>query len=138
MAVYTIGQLAKEGGVPTSTVRYYERIGLLHPQDRTGRNYRRYSVPALERLRFIRSAQAIGFTLDDIAALLNLRDGDTAPCQEVQTLIKERLADTARHLKDLYHVQKVLKTSLQMCREAEDSGRCHVIDDLTEGSSTHP
>ena len=137
MAAYTIGQLAKQGGVPTSTVRYYERIGLLHPHDRTGGNYRVYSDTALERLRFIRAAQATGFTLDDITALLNLRDGDTAPCQEVQTLIEERLADTAQRLKDLHHVQKVLKTSLQLCREAEASGRCHVIDDLTEVSSTH-
>ena len=60
MAAYTIGQLAKEGGVPTSTVRYYERIGLLHPNDRTGGNYRVYSDTALERLRFIRAAQATG------------------------------------------------------------------------------
>jgi MerR family mercuric resistance operon transcriptional regulator len=92
----------------------------------------------LARLRFIRAAQATGFTLDDITALLHLRDGATAPCPEVQTLIEVRLADTTQRLKDLHHVQKELKRSLHLCREAEASGRCHVIDDLTEVSSPHP
>ena len=136
MAIFhTIGRLAREAGVPTSTVRYYERIGLLHANGRTGGNYRFYSATALERLRFIRAAQASGFTLDDVTALLNLRDGESAPCQEVQSLIEERLSDMAQRLKDLQHVQRVLKSSLKLCREVEDSGYCQVIDDLTEVSS---
>ena len=57
--------------------------------------------------------------------------------EELFVGLGKRLADTAQRLKDLHHVQKVLKTSLQLCREAEASGRCHVIDDLTEVSSTH-
>ena len=134
---YTIGQLSQAADVPTSTVRYYERVGLLQPDGRSSGNYRAYSPAALKRLRFIRAAQATGFTLYDVTALLSLRDGETAPCQEVQSLIEERLADATQRLKDLQHVQKVLKASLKLCREAEDSGRCHVIDDLTEVSSTH-
>ena len=121
--------------MPTSTVRYYERIGLLHASGRTGGNYRFYSATVLGRLRFIRAAQASGFTLDDVTALLNLRDGESAPYQEVQSLIKERLSDTAQRLKDLQYVQRVLKSSLKLCREAADSGYCQVIDDLIEVSS---
>src|SRR5262249_42122032 len=83
---YTIGQLARATGVPTSTVRYYERMGLLRPSGRTSGNYRVYGEEALERVRFIRAAQATGFTREDITALLNLRDGTTAGCQAVQTL----------------------------------------------------
>ena len=66
---YTIGQLAKEANVPTSTVRYYERVGHLQPDGRSSGNYRVYSPAALKRLRFIRAAQATGFTLDDITTL---------------------------------------------------------------------
>jgi len=87
--------------VPTSTVRYYERIGLLHANGRTGGNYRFYS----------------------------------APCQEVQSLIEERLSDTVQRLIDLQHVQRVLKSSLKSCWEVEDSDHCQVIDDLTGISS---
>ncbi|MCI0657218.1 MAG: MerR family transcriptional regulator, partial [Acidobacteria bacterium] len=79
----TIGQLAKEAGVPTSTVRYYERSQILQPEGRTQGNYRIYGPGALERLRFIRAAQSHGFTLDDIESLFAFRDGGTAPCKEV-------------------------------------------------------
>jgi len=127
----TIGQLAKDANVPTSTVRYYERVCLLQPERRSSGNYRVYGPAARKRLRFIRAAQATGFTLDDVTALLSFRDGMTAPCQEVQTLIEERLADTEQRLADLQHVQSVLKASLKLCRRNERSGRCRVIDDLS-------
>ena len=135
---YTIGQLAQTTGVPTSTVRYYERVGLLRPRGRTGANYRMYDAEACERLRFIRAAQATGFTLEDISALLNLRDGTTAVCQAVQTLIEERLSDVAKRMTDLRHVQRVLKSSLNMCRQSGRDGRCEVIEQLTMASSAPP
>jgi MerR family mercuric resistance operon transcriptional regulator len=94
-----------------------------------------YGPATLNRLRFIRAAQATGFTLDDVTALLNLRDGTTAPCQEVQTLIEKRLTDTAQRLQDLQHVQKVLKSSLKVCRQAKSADHCPVIDDLSTASS---
>ena len=78
--IYTIGQLARAAGVPTSTVRYYERIGLVRPAGRTAGNYRVYGEEALECLRFIRAAQATGFALEDISALLNCRRDNTAVC----------------------------------------------------------
>ncbi|MCH8135258.1 MAG: MerR family transcriptional regulator, partial [Proteobacteria bacterium] len=88
----TIGALAKQAGVPTSTVRYYERRGLLRPEGRSEGNYRLYGEEAMDRLQFVRSAQAAGFTLSDISALLRFRDGDAAPCKEVQDLITVRPA----------------------------------------------
>ena len=68
----TIGELAEAAGVPTSTVRYYERAKLLKPSARSPSNYRLYSARELERLRFIRAAQATGFTLDEAAPMLLL------------------------------------------------------------------
>ncbi len=133
---YTIGQLARAAGVPTSTVRFYERSRLLRPDGRTDGNYRVYSPASLERLRFIRAAQSNGFALEDIAALLSFRDGTTAPCQEVQTLIEERLTDLDRRVEQLRHVQVILRTSLRMCRGGRRSGRCQVIDRLKVASSS--
>lgn len=135
---YTIGQLAHATGAPTSTVRYYERIGLLQPGGRTAGNYRLYGEDALARLQFIRAAQAAGFTLEDIASLLNLRDGTTTVCQDVQILLEKRLADIEKRMADLRHVQRVLKASLEMCHLSNQDDRCVVIDQLTAASLPHP
>lgn len=128
---YSIGQLAHAAGVRTSTLRYYERAGLLQPAGRAGGNYRAYGVEELERLRFIRAAQASGFSLKDIATMLSLRDGTSEPCTEVQELIRARLEDVAGRAKDLRRVERVLRASLRMCREHEREGRCEVIEKLS-------
>lgn len=127
---YTIGQLAQEADVPTSTVRYYERRGLLRPDSRSEGNYRIYGSDALERLRFVRSAQAAGFTLSDIDSLLRFRDGDIAPCQEVQSLITGRLDQVTEQMDHLQHVQRMLRKWRRICREAERTGRCGVLEGL--------
>lgn len=129
---YTIGQLARVAGVPTSTVRYYERIGFLCPAGRTAGNYRVYGAETLQRVRFIRAAQATGFTLADITALLHLQDeGTPARCHDVQVLIEERLAELAKRLADLHHVRDVLTASLAICRQSQQQDeRCVVLDQL--------
>lgn len=137
-ARYTISQLARAGGVPPSTVRYYERIGLLYPEERTAGNYRVYDEESLARLRFIRAAQATGFALEHITTLLHLRDGTAGLCQDVQSLIEERLSDLEQRMADLRHLQRVLKASLKTCRETQWNGRCHIIDTLTTTSASHP
>jgi DNA-binding transcriptional MerR regulator len=138
---YTIGELARGAGVPTSTVRYYERRRLLRPGGRSSGNYRLYDEAALERLRFIRSAQAAGFTLTDIAALVHFRDGDAAPCREVQELIKTRLAHVRQELGHLREVEGLLQKWLRACRAAGRSGSCAVLEGLAglqQGSCKNP
>ena len=132
---YTISQLAQAAGIPTTTVRYYERVGLVEPEDRSAGNYRLYSEESLHKLRFIRAAQAIGFTLDDVKALLSTPSNTASSCREVQSLIKNRLAEVDRRLKDLRHVQRVLKVSLEKCKDAEQADCCHVIETLRETSA---
>jgi MerR family mercuric resistance operon transcriptional regulator len=131
---FTIGQLAREVEIPASTVRYYERIGLLVPEDRSHGNYRLYSQASLRRLHFIRAAQSIGFTLDDIELLLGAQDGKTPSCQKVQGLIEDRLSDIGTRLKNLRQVQRLLRSSLQKCRGAAQPKCCHVIE-LLEATS---
>jgi MerR family mercuric resistance operon transcriptional regulator len=135
---YTISQLAGAANVPTSTVRYYERVGLLEPEDRSQGNYRLYTGESLRQLRFIRAAQAIGFTLDDVKLLLGSQDETTPSCHDVQHLIEERLDEIDKRLSDLRHVQKVLRVALQKCRKTEQKGCCHVLETLRSSSSPQP
>lgn len=130
-AEYTIGQIAKAADVPTSTVRYYERRGLLKPEGRSDGNYRLYSEESLRRLRFVRSAQAAGFTLSDIALLLRFRDGDVSPCRKVQDLITARLERVARQVEQLQQVDRMLRKWLTVCRRTQRTGRCGVLEELT-------
>ena len=125
----TIGELAAAADVPSSTIRYYERAGILKPTARSSSNYRLYSASELERLRFIRAAQAIGFTLNDVKALLR-----PARCSKVQSVIEDRLSEVGERMTELRHVQKVLRAALSECQEHEATGRCRVVDALTARS----
>jgi len=129
---FTISQLANAAEIPTSTLRYYERIKLLEPEDRSHGNYRLYGEESLRKVKFIRAAQSIGFTLNDVNALLAPPDNTATFCRGVQTLIEERLVEVSRRLKDLRHVQRVLKSSLAKCQETERADCCHVIETLRE------
>jgi len=111
----TIGQLAAAAGVPTSTVRFYEREKLLTPDARTGANYRAYSAASLERLKFIRAAQASGFGLKDIREMLDLTYSDAPPCDEVAALIKRRLVEVKQKLRELKRIDRVLSVALRSC-----------------------
>ncbi|RME38739.1 MAG: heavy metal-responsive transcriptional regulator [Planctomycetota bacterium] len=127
----TIGEAAAEAGVSASTLRYYEREGLLAPTGRSGAGYRLYDEEAIRRLRFIRSAQAVGFTLEDIRALLEL-DGQ-APCTAVREILQRRLKQVEDKLADLERVRDTLAEALERCRSSNE--RCAVLADLNRGES---
>ncbi|WP_339911656.1 heavy metal-responsive transcriptional regulator [Symmachiella dynata] len=127
---YTISQLAKAAEIPTTTIRYYERIGLVEPDNRSQGNYRLYSGESLNKLKFIRASQAIGFTLEDVKALLSDDDGSIPTCDNVQSLIEERLADIEQRLKDLRRVRKVLKNALEQCQTQKKTDCCQVVAEL--------
>ena len=126
MQTYTIGQLARSVGVPISTVRYYERAGLLKPEARTGGNYRVYSQHSLERMQFIRSAQAVGLSLDDIEKMLDIAHGSEQPCDEIVTLAQQRLDEVREKLKDLKTVEKTLAKAVANCCN-EEVGLCSKV-----------
>ncbi len=127
----TIGKLAGEAGVPISTVRHYERAGLLRPQARTSGNYRVYGDEELQRLLFVRAAQSAGFTLGDIHSILELRDGVRRPCSEVESLIDERLGEVETQMKRLRHVRSVLRRFHVACEETNSDDCCPVIEELS-------
>jgi len=131
----TIGQLAKAAGVPTSTVRYYERRGLLRPESRSPHGYRQYGDRAAGQLRFIRSAQANGFTLEGIARLLTLRASGGEDCEDVQRVIEQRLAGVRQELEQLRHVERVLGRALDACRSCSPAEGCQTLDGLGDAST---
>lgn len=130
----TIGKLAREAEIPVSTVRYYERRRLLSADARSQGNYRLYGPESLERLRFVRSAQSAGFTLSDICALLEFRDGDVEPCCKVQLLIEQRLGHVRAEQTRLQEVEKLLGRWLRTCQTARRSDRCGVLEVLENSS----
>lgn len=125
----TIGQAARAVGVATHTLRYYEQERILAPTVRSRAGYRLYDHGAVEQLQFIRSAQAVGFTLDDIRTLLGLGLGSNETCRsEVHRMLTERLAGVDQKMKDLRRVQAALKRALNRCRRSD--GECAVLNDL--------
>ena len=135
----TIGQLAKSVGVPDSTIRFYERQGLLRPAGRTTGNYRYYDHEAGDRLTFIRAAQAAGFELTDIKSMLAFQDGRLAPCGEVLGLVNSRLDSVRVQLRKLRHVEHVLVQFQHACEKRPRRKGCPVLESLSRTTEeAHP
>jgi DNA-binding transcriptional MerR regulator len=134
-ALRRIGELAEAAGVPTSTVRFYERRGLLPADARSPAKYRLYGELALERLRFIRLAQSTGFTLEHIAALLELREEQRVSPIHVRAILTSRLDDVRCRLAELLELERVLKSSLDACTREAHGMCCPVMQRLTVGAA---
>ena len=127
----SIGQLARSAGVATSTVRYYERSGLLVPDDRAGTGqYRQYGPKSLERLKFIKSAQAVGLSLKEVADLLRATDDEGSPCDEVMSALRRRLDSVRRQLEDLRRVESTLSAALTTCCDGKSVDLCQQVVQL--------
>ena len=107
------GELAKLAGVSADTLRHYERKGVLARPRRAGNGYREYPAAALQRVRLIRRALSVGFTLNELANILRVRDGGGAPCHEVRTLAAAKLSQVETQLKDLTTFRDELRTTLE-------------------------
>src|SRR5262245_56335127 len=128
----TIGKLAKAVGVNIQTVRYYERRRLLSPMARKSSGYRLYGDDAHRRLRFIRNAQKLGFTLHEIAELLNLRVSSVAHCGDVQRKAKAKLVAVKAKVKDLQALAHALGDLIQTCEAGKATDRCPLLKRLED------
>ncbi len=108
-----IGELAMASEVSTKTVRYYEEIGIVDAPARTGSGYRDYGNDAVERLRFIRSAQRVGLTLNEIRGIIEVRSRGVAPCSHVLTLITEHLSEIDQRVSHLLLLREALNSLMQ-------------------------
>lgn len=123
-----IGELSRRTGCNIETIRYYERIGLMPVPPRRGR-YRSYGADDVGRLGFVRRARELGFTLDEVRALLGLATGGQAACAEVRTLAASHLQDVRARIADLRRMERVLADSVRACDAGQDPG-CPLIQTL--------
>jgi MerR family transcriptional regulator, copper efflux regulator len=128
----TISQLADAAGVGRETVRFYERKGLMPDPGRTASGYRRYPVASVERLRFIRKAQGLGFTLEEIGDFLDLRVDEVAACGAVEERAREKLASVAEKLAELRRMQRVLKRLVAACAAREPTSDCPILEEIED------
>jgi DNA-binding transcriptional MerR regulator len=110
---YRSGELAELAGVSSDTLRHYERKGVLARPLRKANDYRQYPASALQRVRLIRRALAVGFTLDELATVLSERDRGGAPCMAVRTLAAAKLADVETRLREMSELRKELRAVLK-------------------------
>ncbi|CAJ0885448.1 Hg(II)-responsive transcriptional regulator [Ralstonia mannitolilytica] len=126
----TIGTLARAAGVNVETIRFYQRKGLMPEPDRPLGSIRRYGGDELGRIRFIKSAQRLGFSLDEVADLLELEDG--THCQQARERGRKKLADVRARIADLKRIETALADLISRCSATRGRVRCPLIDALHE------
>jgi Cu(I)-responsive transcriptional regulator len=124
-----IGKLARAADTKAETIRYYERIGLLPEPPRTAGNYRDYSAAHVSRLTFTRRARDLGFTIEQIRALLDLADQKEQSCDAVDAIACEHLADVKRKLADLSALRRELESMIGQCRHGTIA-ECRILEAL--------
>lgn len=132
-----VGELAARAGVGVQTLHYYERRGLLPKPDRTASNYRLYPPSALRRVQFIKQAQALGFTLEEIGEILGLRERGRAPCRRVADVARQHLRELDARIAALREFRKSLAAVVpnwdqETVRQRACAGEfCDLIEQLT-------
>lgn len=121
----TIGELAALAGVGVETIRFYQRRGLAPEPPRRAGAIRRYGAADVERLRFVKSAQRLGFSLDEVADLLRLEDG--AHCKEASALAESKLADIRNKLAELSRMEAALSGLVKACHAGRGKVSCPLI-----------
>jgi DNA-binding transcriptional MerR regulator len=128
---YSIGELSAETGVKVPTIRYYEGIGLIDAPPRTEGNQRRYGDAALERLRFIAHARAMGFPMDSLKSMLRITGHRDAPCADLDELVRDRLAEVDERIARLTELRGELSGMLESHRHGT-VGECRVVEVLSD------
>lgn len=132
MRSLTIGQLAKATHVGVETVRYYERRGLLPEPPRRESGYRQFPVDAIRRIRFIKRAQNLGFSLREINQLLALSDGQDAGCEEVRQFALEKVREIETKIDHFTRLRQILLDLVGKCQGEGPVAHCPIIENLTE------
>jgi MerR family mercuric resistance operon transcriptional regulator len=130
MKPLTIGHLAKQAGVNLETVRYYERRGLLPRPPRSASGYRLFPTEAVRRLRFIRRAQELGFSLKEIGELLSLRVSRRTTSAAIRARAEAKIADIEAKIRSLESMKKTLRKLTNACAGCGPVAECPILDSL--------
>jgi|TARA_Y100001933_G_scaffold188422_1_gene187469 DNA-binding transcriptional MerR regulator len=133
-----VKELAERSGVAAHVIRYYTRLGLLHPVRERGNRYRSYAKQDVYRVRFIRRARWLGFTLSDVGSILEEADSGVSPCPEVRDLIERRARENHRRLDAVNALQQRMEASIARWATLPDrlpdhDSLCYLIDLVAEG-----
>jgi DNA-binding transcriptional MerR regulator len=134
IAKMRIGELAARAGVGIQTIRYYERRGLLREAERRPSGYREYPSTVAQRVRFIKCAQELGFTLEEIADLLALRDGEPRTEGEARDLALAKIGDIDRRIVQLSAMREALATLVEACACSKGAPTCAILEALDDAS----
>lgn len=135
-----IGELAQKAQVSIDTIRYYEKLGLLPKPVRTTSGYRIYSLKTLDRITFIRQAQALNLSLSEVGEIVKLHN-DRSACLTVQNLLEEKIAEIDQRLSTLNQFRQTLTGYLSECRTTlseEMNNCCPVLEDINQASEAFP
>jgi len=135
MQPVTIGKLARDVGIGAGTLRYYEQLGLLPPAQRTAAGYRVYGAAAAARLRFIRRAQTLGFSLEEVAELLALSDNPRARARDVKRVTQAKIADITQRIDALERMKQGLATLEAHCSGHGHTGECPILAALNQADA---
>jgi len=130
MSGLKVGEVAKQAGVNLQTIRYYERRGLLPKPPRTGSNYRAYPEDAVLRVRFIKRAQELGFTLKEIKELLSLRAAPRTRCADVRERAEAKVQDIDGKVRILQAMRKALTRLIRECSGSGPVSQCPILEAL--------
>ena len=131
----SIGVFAKAAGVNVETIRFYQRKGLLPEPDKPYGSIRRYGEADVTRVRFVKSAQRLGFSLDEVAELLRLEDG--THCEEASTLAEHKLKDIREKMADLTRMESVLSELVCACHARKGNVTCPLVTALQGKEASH-
>jgi Hg(II)-responsive transcriptional regulator len=127
----TTSELARQAGVGSETIRYYERRALLPRPPRSTSGYRQYGPEAVTRIRFIKRAQALGFSLSEIDELLSLRLDDQATAHDVRERSKEKILDIEEKMRDLARMKDELERLVEACSGRDPASECSILRSLS-------
>lgn len=130
--MFTIGELSRRTGVKVPTIRYYEDTGLMPPAERTEGNQRRYDRAGLEKLGFIRHARDLGFSIEAIAALIELQDHPDRSCQQANQMANAQLTDVRQRIARLRALEAELVRITDGCSGRGEAGDCYVLASLAD------
>jgi DNA-binding transcriptional MerR regulator len=124
------GEVAQQAEVNTQTLRYYERRGLLPEPERTAAGYREYSMDAVRLVRFVKRAQQLGFTLNDVEELLHLAGGGPASCVAAKSMARTRIADLEQRIEELVGMRDALWALVDTCERPRKDRDCPLLYDI--------
>ncbi len=132
MTAQTIAKAARTADVHVETIRYYERMGLIQRPRTTGTAYRLYPSETVRRIRFIKRAQRLGFTLREISELLRLRAGKESTSATVRRHVEKKLDDVEQRITDLVAMRQTLRDLMSTCSGRGGTDRCPILRSLDE------